>query len=512
MYVDILEDSVLLVADARERCQHFEVYINDQFEGETFGDGPLDNSWCGDVGEECMMNNGGSHGYFKLSKGRLPHISVDWLAVGCISVNGRQGVNKVLEYRATLGSGVMSCSDPWLTPIAACRDIEPLQRSFGSPSGSCSDSAPRWTASYSSMKAGSEETRQTQEDIARLAHLHSKTANASLKENNILVSTAREGPKRRHSARRTKYKDLPFRERHQCMQEHRSEEHYKKVGIEDVVIYPNLSSSSFLSWPRNPIPTYNESCRHIFCFRPLYASAWLRCATTPWLARPFRELPSIACVDPATNHDICSCTCTNGIKFDQPFDPFSSTVNGSSGPGLENNSACQTDKDLLVERQQELMAQVTELKDKLTDTQDVVRIGGASWNDLVALNEDRLRQLDLDLQEYQKWLLVESPKQLPDGASTIPFAQNAGNRMKEMLAKHGVRYQDLSDLGATVKTWEKPWAVYQDERATAQARVQGLVQNRWYWTVKNHYNLYTVITAVRTFEDLMVWRGTWKKN
>ena len=69
MYVDILEDSVLLVADARERCQHFEVYINDQFKGETFGDGPLDNSWCGDVEEECMIKNGGSHGYFKLSKG-----------------------------------------------------------------------------------------------------------------------------------------------------------------------------------------------------------------------------------------------------------------------------------------------------------------------------------------------------------------------------------------------------------------------------------------------------------
>jgi len=69
MYVDILEDSVLLVADARERCQHFEVYINDRFEAETYGDGPLDNSWCGDVGEECMMKSGGSHGYFSLPKG-----------------------------------------------------------------------------------------------------------------------------------------------------------------------------------------------------------------------------------------------------------------------------------------------------------------------------------------------------------------------------------------------------------------------------------------------------------
>ena len=50
------------------------------------------------------------------------------------------------------------------------------------------------------MEAGSEETRRTQEDITRLAHLHSKKANASLKESSILVSIAREGPKRRHDA------------------------------------------------------------------------------------------------------------------------------------------------------------------------------------------------------------------------------------------------------------------------------------------------------------------------
>ncbi|CAN9264190.1 unnamed protein product [Alternaria alternata] len=68
--------------------------------------------------------------------------------------------------------------------------------------------------------------------------------------------------------------------------------------------------------------------------------------------------PSLACVDPALNKDTCSCTCTNGIKFDQPLDPFSSVANRGSGPGLENNSACQADKDLLM----------TQIKD-LTDDQ-----------------------------------------------------------------------------------------------------------------------------------------------
>ena len=80
--------------------------------------------------------------------------------------------------------------------------------------------------------------------------------------------------------------------------------------------------------------------------------------------------PSIACVDPATNHETCSCTCTNGIKFDQPLDPFSYTANGGSGPGLANNSACQADKDLLMAKikdleddQQKHLAEIKDLKD-----------------------------------------------------------------------------------------------------------------------------------------------------
>jgi hypothetical protein len=81
--------------------------------------------------------------------------------------------------------------------------------------------------------------------------------------------------------------------------------------------------------------------------------------------------------------------------------------------------------------------------------------------------------------------------------------------MKKLLAKQGVHYQDLSDLGAIVKSWEKPWALYKDERATAQARVQALVENRWYWTRKNE-DVCTGMIAAVTFQDLMIWRGKWK--
>ncbi|CAI9629219.1 unnamed protein product [Alternaria burnsii] len=142
--------------------------------------------------------------------------------------------------------------------------------------------------------------------------------------------------------------------------------------------------------------------------------------------------------------------------------------------------------------------------------QDVIQVGGASWIDLIALNENQLRQLDLDLQEYQEWLLLEFPKQHNDGlASLTDLSQNAGKRMKALLAKQGVDYQDLSDLGAEVNSWKKPWAIYNDESATTQARVQALVQNRWYWTKRNE-DVFTGITAVITFGKLMVWRGTWK--
>jgi hypothetical protein len=69
--VDIPEDSIFLVADADKRCQHFEVYIDDELVGETSGEGPLDDSDCG-TGETCMEKHGGSYDYFTLSKGNDP--------------------------------------------------------------------------------------------------------------------------------------------------------------------------------------------------------------------------------------------------------------------------------------------------------------------------------------------------------------------------------------------------------------------------------------------------------
>jgi len=64
------EDSILLVADSSQRCQHFVVYVDDRRVGVTDGEGALDASRCGPP-EVCMNENGGSHGYFKLAKGKI---------------------------------------------------------------------------------------------------------------------------------------------------------------------------------------------------------------------------------------------------------------------------------------------------------------------------------------------------------------------------------------------------------------------------------------------------------
>lgn len=63
------EDTILVVADASRRCQHFEVTIDGEVIGTTYGTGPLDNFDCGSV-DNCINNHGGSVGYFTLPKGK----------------------------------------------------------------------------------------------------------------------------------------------------------------------------------------------------------------------------------------------------------------------------------------------------------------------------------------------------------------------------------------------------------------------------------------------------------
>lgn len=66
--------------------------------------------------------------------------------------------------------------------------------------------------------------------------------------------------------------------------------------------------------------------------------------------------PSVTCTDPALNNDTCSCTCTNGIIFNQPV-PSPSQNNGGNDASLDT---CQAEKDQYMEREREAMDKLNE--------------------------------------------------------------------------------------------------------------------------------------------------------
>ncbi|KAL6160242.1 hypothetical protein ACJBU6_01589 [Exserohilum turcicum] len=95
--VNLMEDSFLAVADSNGRCQHFEVYIDDELIGETYGTGELDNTNCGRP-EQCMEDFGGSHGYFTLPKGQHT-IGLRWVKVSEICKEVPVGIGSYQIYR-----------------------------------------------------------------------------------------------------------------------------------------------------------------------------------------------------------------------------------------------------------------------------------------------------------------------------------------------------------------------------------------------------------------------------
>ncbi|KAH7382466.1 heterokaryon incompatibility protein-domain-containing protein [Phaeosphaeria sp. MPI-PUGE-AT-0046c] len=145
----------------------------------------------------------------------------------------------------------------------------------------------------------------------------------------------------------------------------------------------------------------------------------------------------------------------------------------------------------------------------------VIGIGGANWNDLTALSTSQLEFLDNDLDEFQDWVLdgfagqYRGQGQFGTPESLTKLSQEAGKRMEALLAKYKVRYDDLSDLEAGMRSWKEPWQGYRNRKAEAQARVQAFVANRWYWMKKNE-DIYTGTTALVTMGALMTWRGRWK--
>lgn len=142
-------------------------------------------------------------------------------------------------------------------------------------------------------------------------------------------------------------------------------------------------------------------------------------------------------------------------------------------------------------------------------TKDILRIGGASWNDLSRLGQRQLEALDADLKDYHKWLLDQA-QQTQLQYMLSDFSQAASTKLRLLLGKFEVRYEDLSGHAARVQDWQVPWNCYKDGAAEPRARIRGLLENRVHIAEQTE-KLFTCITAVWTFEELMVWRTTWTR-
>jgi hypothetical protein len=77
--------------------------------------------------------------------------------------------------------------------------------------------------------------------------------------------------------------------------------------------------------------------------------------------------PSIVCDDASAEKPNCSCTCTNGITFDQPLDPFRSSSSGAADDTVcqAEKTECQAEKTECLAREQTSLSELTTLKDQL---------------------------------------------------------------------------------------------------------------------------------------------------
>ncbi|KAH5193725.1 hypothetical protein HBI26_186660 [Parastagonospora nodorum] len=109
--------------------------------------------------------------------------------------------------------------------------------------------------------------------------------------------------------------------------------------------------------------------------------------------------------------------------------------------------------------------------------------------------------IHIDLDQYSEWILDIFPGQFTGANLVSP---------EFLTANHNIRYDDLSHFENEVQSWEEPWGRYRDEHMLSQIRIQGFIQNRWYWARKCARECEDKgITAARTLESLMIWRGRW---
>ena len=144
-------------------------------------------------------------------------------------------------------------------------------------------------------------------------------------------------------------------------------------------------------------------------------------------------------------------------------------------------------------------------------TDNVLRIGGASWNDLSRLGQRQLEVLDADLEDYSKWLLDAFLELMDTQHTAAPQLRKMGSaRMKSLLTDKHVVYDDLSGRATDLRDSDEFIEVYFDTHAAPQARIRALLDEEMYVAnTGEKAGLHSCITAIWTLEELMVWRGKW---
>lgn len=143
----------------------------------------------------------------------------------------------------------------------------------------------------------------------------------------------------------------------------------------------------------------------------------------------------------------------------------------------------------------------SEIKDK-RGKEEVVVIGGASWSDLSAISDHRLPELDQDIREYTAWLLQQGYS--PTTSHLTETSTNAGRKMRELLGKYDVDYNDDSGLHGRITTWQEPWSRFLHQKSSFE-RVRGFLDNRW-WIGNGSEDCHTGIMAAKTLMGLILWR------
>ncbi|KAJ4347432.1 hypothetical protein N0V95_005434 [Ascochyta clinopodiicola] len=141
-------------------------------------------------------------------------------------------------------------------------------------------------------------------------------------------------------------------------------------------------------------------------------------------------------------------------------------------------------------------------------TKDLVRIGGASYDDLKVLDKAQLEQLDCELSAYAAWFFNKAMLSWKDTVASYDFfgfffdwGSSAEFNMGSLLRDFGVGYDPPAPIRSPVQddiAWENRAAITLTAHEIA---LLPSLESFWYEDGS---------TAARTLIDLKIWLGKWE--